>query len=379
MTKPKTAEKAEPSGINFGPGTDSEGNPAQAGNIHEAVIKIMEQIGYVRKTKSGQLDYAYAGEAALIAAIRPWMVYFQVYMTVVDIGAVSEIDRPRTSREGAAYGNTRMVSLTSKVRFTHAPSGTSIDVAARGEGADVSDKANNKAETGAYKYALRQTFCIETGLDPDSQSPAVPGRSGTAPLANYGAGGIDPRDPAFIGDDFDQTPARSPEVPEPPPPYEEGTVGHALGADPRPPAEPLPHKQRLAKNNMDKDDKEWRQWVARLITKYPAYSVQDPKLKKGTTIADLSHIQATALSLGFTTIEPANYQAVLTAIAKHAADKAALFEEPKATEPAKDPKADPAKAAPKPGDKKAPAPGNKQAGGAAKRPSNDEALGRAGF
>ena len=37
-----------------------------------------------------------------------------------------------------------------------------------GEGSDTGDKASNKALTGAYKYALRQTFCIETGDDPAS-------------------------------------------------------------------------------------------------------------------------------------------------------------------------------------------------------------------
>ena len=57
--------------------------------------------------------------------------------------------------------------IQATLRFSHAPSGTSIDVTAVGEGSDAGDKGANKAMTGLYKYALRQTFCIETGDDPD--------------------------------------------------------------------------------------------------------------------------------------------------------------------------------------------------------------------
>ena len=35
---------------------------------------------------------------------------------------------------------------------------------------DVGDKSANKAATGLLKYALRQTFLIETGDDPDAES-----------------------------------------------------------------------------------------------------------------------------------------------------------------------------------------------------------------
>ncbi len=64
----------------------------------------------------------------------------------------------------------RITSLVSVVRFTHVPTGTYIDVMAPGEGADAGDKSSPKAATGAYKYALRQTFLIETGDDPDKDA-----------------------------------------------------------------------------------------------------------------------------------------------------------------------------------------------------------------
>jgi hypothetical protein len=43
-------------------------------------------------------------------------------------------------------------------------------LATLGEGLDRGDISINKAATSAYKYALRQTFCIETSDDPDNFS-----------------------------------------------------------------------------------------------------------------------------------------------------------------------------------------------------------------
>jgi hypothetical protein len=134
-------------------------------NIHEAILAIMEQVGYVQKTKSPNLNYTYAGEAGLISAIRPWMVAYAVYVSVVSISDVVH-ERYETAN-GKQMVNT---TLTAVIRFTHSPSNTSFDVYALGEGSDTGDKSQNKALTGAYKYALRQTFCIETGDDPDKDS-----------------------------------------------------------------------------------------------------------------------------------------------------------------------------------------------------------------
>ena len=56
-----------------------------------------------------------------------------------------------------------------------------------GDGADTGDKASYKAMTGAMKYALRQTFVIETGDDPDDTPSDVQERAPKdkpAPKAN---------------------------------------------------------------------------------------------------------------------------------------------------------------------------------------------------
>lgn len=334
-TSKKTAASKTPAPrtppINFGEADAGPGPLPVPTNIDEAIVAIMEQVGYVRKQKGEQLNYAYAGEAALIAAIRPWMVHFGVYMRVVDVRDANEQDRPRDRG-----GNTRLASITSVVRFTHAPSRTYIDCTARGEGADVSDKANNKAQTGAYKYALRQTFCIETGLDPDSHSPLVPSQARAASPAH-------PRPTA----DWDNDEPPPPDESEAPPEVEMDQT-----PAPPPPAKKDPpfaevHISAQVRRNYDT-------WVAKLIKRYPAYSLQ--KQGQPTDLPDNNHIRATAKSLGYAEITDATYQTVLEAIAKHAAEKAGSGEKA------------PAKTATK-----------QTSGGAAKRPTNDEALKRAGF
>jgi hypothetical protein len=141
-------------------------------NIHEAIAGVMGEVGYVKKERNARLDYTFTGEAALIAALRPAMVERGIYCHVL---GVTEVQRENyTTKGGTAMVNTQLVAT---VRFTHAPSGTWIDAQATGEGSDAGDKSANKAMTGAYKYALRQTFCIETGDDPDRESHGEPGRA----------------------------------------------------------------------------------------------------------------------------------------------------------------------------------------------------------
>jgi len=130
-------------------------------NIHEAILEVMGKVGYVQKQRGKNLNYSYAGEAALIAALRPEMIECGIYSHVTDI-----------SYERSSYQTSKGTTMNTTVvrgsmRFTHAASDTSVDSFAIGEGADVGDKSASKAMTGFLKYALRQTFLIETGDDPD--------------------------------------------------------------------------------------------------------------------------------------------------------------------------------------------------------------------
>ena len=129
--------------------------------IHEAINAVMDEVGYVKKSKAANLNYSFAGEAALIAAIRPSMVEHGIYMSVSEIISINRENY--TTAKGTAMVNTVIHAM---VKFTNRD-GDSVIVAAVGEGSDSGDKSANKAMTGLYKYALRQTFCIETGDDPD--------------------------------------------------------------------------------------------------------------------------------------------------------------------------------------------------------------------
>lgn len=137
------------------------------GDINTAIAAVYREVGYVQKKRSAGLNYSYAGEAALIEAIRPAMVENGIFAAVTRIDGLEH--ESFVSKSGTAMNR---VMLVATVRFTHGPTATSIDVQAVGEGTDSGDKAAFKASTGAYKYALRQTFCIETGDDPDSTSSA---------------------------------------------------------------------------------------------------------------------------------------------------------------------------------------------------------------
>jgi len=128
-------------------------------NIDMAIDAIYSEIGYVQKegqVSFGNTKYKFAGEAAFIAALRPVMKKYHVTVHVKDV-QITQL-------------STGHYIVINKYEFIHAPSSTTREVCSAGEGKDTGDKAIPKAMTGAYKYALRQTFMIETGDDPDNTS-----------------------------------------------------------------------------------------------------------------------------------------------------------------------------------------------------------------
>ena len=127
-----------------------------------AINKVMQEVGYVKKTTTQNLPYSFASEAMLIQALRPAMVEAGLVLWVSHVE--TSADEQFTNKKGTIM--TR-VKTTAKLRIGHAKSGQWIEVASQGEGIDSGDKATPKALTGFYKYALRETFLIETGDDPD--------------------------------------------------------------------------------------------------------------------------------------------------------------------------------------------------------------------
>ena len=138
-------------------------------SITEAKLAIMAEVGYCLKTKSAGLNYTYASESELIAALRPAMIENGVTLCPADCELVDSYTY-ETKRGTTMF----VVRIKSRYKLVH-DSGTFEEIDVFGEGADMGDKALPKAMTCAYKYAIRQAFMIETGDDPDkfASQPAV--------------------------------------------------------------------------------------------------------------------------------------------------------------------------------------------------------------
>jgi len=139
--------------------------------LGEALDYVYRRVGYVQKggrTTFGD-RYSYVGEADLIAAIRPVMAAAGLigpYPVRVEHAVVEHTP----TRKGNAQ--TRH-EVTVTYRLMHGHSGDYLELQVPGLGVDSGDKGTAKAMTGAYKYVLRQLWCIETGDDPDDTPSAL--------------------------------------------------------------------------------------------------------------------------------------------------------------------------------------------------------------
>jgi hypothetical protein len=137
----------------------------------------MRSCPYVQKHKTAGLTYSFAGEADLIASLRPTMLCHGLSVAPVK---VTVLEQGRYQTVKGSLLNHVLVAVV--YRLTHAASGEAEECEVLGEASDAGDKAAPKAMTGAMKYFLRQTFLIETGNDPDrsasdAQEAAVPGHA----------------------------------------------------------------------------------------------------------------------------------------------------------------------------------------------------------
>jgi len=140
--------------------------------LYKAIRAVMGDVGYVQKVgkitdNRGKEMYRFAGEAAMLRALRPTMLEHGLCMFPVGC----ELHETHEILEGK-YGPkaSRTVRVVSTYRLAH-ESGEHVDIQVAGEGTDSGDKATAKAMTIALKYAIRQTFLIETGDDPDESRP----------------------------------------------------------------------------------------------------------------------------------------------------------------------------------------------------------------
>ena len=128
--------------------------------IFNLIPKVMAEIGGVAKTrKNEQQKYSFRGIEDMYLAAHPAMVHYGVFC------APEVVDRNEYRFEKINdYGKVSTwihVALKVRHRF-YASDGSYVDVTTCGEGLDNSDKATNKAMSGAMKYALIELFCVPT-------------------------------------------------------------------------------------------------------------------------------------------------------------------------------------------------------------------------
>lgn len=134
--------------------------------VAQKIATVMKAVGYLKKDKtlSGGGNYAYLSEEKITAELHRecadiGLTFAPIAMEILD-------NREDKTNSGGLLHNTRILAT---FRFTDADDGTFLDVQTLGEGSDRGDKCLNKCMTGAYKYALRQSFMISTGNDPDDE------------------------------------------------------------------------------------------------------------------------------------------------------------------------------------------------------------------
>lgn len=130
--------------------------------IYEQMVKVMEEIGAVKKNKSitgSGPNYKFRGIDDFINAVHPALITHKVFITPIVISREEKlVDVIRKNGDTAVD---KHVNLKVKYIF-YTTDGSSIETEAVGEGIDTGDKATGKAYSMAYKYNLIQTFAVPT-------------------------------------------------------------------------------------------------------------------------------------------------------------------------------------------------------------------------
>lgn len=130
--------------------------------IAKKILKIMEQIGPIIKDKTNEeKGFDYASHAAIIIKAREAMIAEKVIMI------------PQEVKKIIREGNDVTIEMIYRFYDTEPDKDGKndfIDTNVLGEGNDSNGWAIYKALSGAYKYAITQTFAIPTVDDAEKTS-----------------------------------------------------------------------------------------------------------------------------------------------------------------------------------------------------------------
>lgn len=154
------------------------------GKIFAAIPAIMGKLEAIaRERRNAAQGFNYRGIDDLYNALSPLMAEHKIFSAPTVLG---ETRTERTTKSGSVNYH---VVLRIRYRF-YAEDGSFFDTILVGEGQDTGDKASNKAESVAHKYALTQVFAVRTEDqkkdDPDATSPeeSAKKKAATPPAQN---------------------------------------------------------------------------------------------------------------------------------------------------------------------------------------------------
>ena len=135
--------------------------------IFKKISTIMSELDAVGKdSRNAQQGFNFRSIDAVINELHPLLAKHGVFI-------VPEVIEEKREERSTKSGGVMTYALM-KIRYTFcAEDGSSVSAIMIGEGSDTGDKASNKAQSIALKYACLQVFAIPTNddKDPDSVSP----------------------------------------------------------------------------------------------------------------------------------------------------------------------------------------------------------------
>ena len=145
--------------------------------INRLISQIMKEVGAIEKKRrpEGGLAYAFRSIDEVIDRVHPLFVKRGIFITpeVIDRTVTDQIIKGERKEQ-------RLVSAVVTVKHTfHAPDGSSMFATTVGEASDYSDKASNKAQSYALKFAICTVLCIPFSqfIDGDGDNPDASGKA----------------------------------------------------------------------------------------------------------------------------------------------------------------------------------------------------------
>lgn len=136
-------------------------------SVYQAITAVMDDLskeGIQKDRKNSQQGYNFRGIDDVYNALSPILAKHKLCILPRIIGR-TVIER-ETRNGGAIF----YVTVEAEFDLVSAVDGSKHTIRTFGEAMDTADKATNKAQSAAYKYAAMQAFCIPTEGDNDADA-----------------------------------------------------------------------------------------------------------------------------------------------------------------------------------------------------------------